>query len=108
MPAFRGDSEPFSITLKIDTFRRKGYRSYLITNRANRYLVNASIYLLEYNLYIFYIPKKKNFIPNAFSYLKALETDKNIKRLYPNYIALNNIYIGIELLISQETRDKFI
>ncbi|VTT63465.1 unnamed protein product [Fusarium fujikuroi] len=78
------------------------------TNRANQHLINASIYLLEYNLYVFYIPRKKNFIPNTLSRLKALETDKNIKRLRPNYTALNNIYIGIESLISQKTRDKFI
>ncbi|VTT55672.1 unnamed protein product [Fusarium fujikuroi] len=55
----------------MDIFGRRGYRSYLI---------------------------KKNFIPNTLSHLKAPETNKNIKRLRPNYIALNDIYI----------KDKFI
>ncbi|VTT73221.1 unnamed protein product [Fusarium fujikuroi] len=44
-----------------------------------------------YNLHVFYIPKKKNFIPNAFSCLKALETNENVKRLYPDYTALDDI-----------------
>ncbi|SCO06556.1 related to TY3B-TY3B protein [Fusarium fujikuroi] len=78
------------------------------TDRANRRLVNASIYLSEYDLRVFYIPGKKNFIPDALSRLEAPETDKNVKRLRPDYTALDNVCVGVKSLMSQETRDKFI
>ncbi|SCN71800.1 uncharacterized protein FFE2_02385 [Fusarium fujikuroi] len=61
-----------------------------------------------YNLRVFHIPRKKNFIPNALSRLEAPETDKNVERLRPDYTALDDVYVGVELLMSQETRDKFI
>ncbi|VZH91969.1 unnamed protein product [Fusarium fujikuroi] len=78
------------------------------TDRANRRLVNASIYLSEYDLRVFHIPGKKNFIPDALSRLEAPETDENVERLRPDYTALDDVCVGVESLMSQETRDKFI
>ena len=49
-------------------------RTTIITSsvdRANRRLINASIYLNEYNLKIYYMPGKKNIIPDALSCLPA-------------------------------------
>ena len=47
-------------------------RTTIITSsvdRANRRLINASIYLSEYNLKIYHIPGKKNIVPDALSRL---------------------------------------
>ncbi|PNP59923.1 hypothetical protein FNYG_14749 [Fusarium nygamai] len=78
------------------------------TDRANRRLVNASIYLSEYELRVFHIPGKKNFVPDTLSRLEAPETDGNARRLRPNYTALDDMCMGVESLMSQETKDKFI
>ncbi|KAG5810041.1 hypothetical protein H9Q74_014111 [Fusarium xylarioides] len=78
------------------------------TDRANRRLVNASIYLSEYELRVFHIPGKKNFIPDALSRLEAPETDGNARRLRPDYTALDDVCMGVESLMSDETKNKFI
>ena len=49
-------------------------RTTIITNsvdRANRRLINANIYLSEYNLKIYHVPSRKNIVPNALSRLPA-------------------------------------
>ncbi|KAF5971878.1 TY3B-TY3B protein [Fusarium bulbicola] len=78
------------------------------TDRANRRLVNASIYLSEYELRVFHIPGKKDFVPDALSRLEAPETDGNARRLRLDYTALDDVYMGVESLMSKETKDKFI
>ncbi|KAK1774019.1 hypothetical protein QBC45DRAFT_455067 [Copromyces sp. CBS 386.78] len=42
------------------------------TDRTNRRLINASIYLSRYNLKVFHIPGKLNFVLNALSRLKVI------------------------------------
>ena len=44
------------------------------TDRANRRLINASIYLSEYDLQLFHIPGRINTVPNALSRLPAKRT----------------------------------
>lgn len=43
------------------------------TDRANRRLINASIYLSQYDLKIFHLPGRLNFIPDALSRLRAVQ-----------------------------------
>jgi len=43
------------------------------TDRANRRLITASIYLPGYDLKVFHLPRRLNFIPDVLSRLKALE-----------------------------------
>ncbi len=45
----------------------------------NCQLVIASIYLSEYNLKVYYIPRKENLISNALSQLKAPKIDSNLQ-----------------------------
>jgi hypothetical protein len=77
------------------------------TDRANRKLVNASIYLSEFNLRVFHIPGIKNFIPDALSRLSAPETDLNAVRHRPDYTALDDVLVSIETMISDETKARF-
>ena len=44
-------------------------------DRANRRLVIALIYLSKYDIEVYYLLSKKNFIPDAFSRLLAEESD---------------------------------
>ncbi|KAK1778707.1 hypothetical protein QBC45DRAFT_327639, partial [Copromyces sp. CBS 386.78] len=46
-------------------------------NYTNRKLINASIYLPNYNFKIYYIPSKFNFVPNIFNRLKAIKNAGN-------------------------------
>ena len=43
------------------------------TDRANRRLINASIYLSQYKLKVYHVPGKLNFVPDALSRLKTKE-----------------------------------
>ncbi|SCO49703.1 uncharacterized protein FFNC_12790 [Fusarium fujikuroi] len=74
------------------------------TDRANRRLVNASIYLLEYDLRVFYIPGKKNFIPDALSRLEAPETDENVERLRPDYTALDDYLPILKMILGADDK----
>ena len=42
------------------------------TNRANRRLINVSIYLSQYDLKVYHLPGRLNFVPDALSRLTAL------------------------------------
>ena len=41
------------------------------TDRANKRLINALIYLLQFNLKIYYLAGKRNLVPDALSRLRA-------------------------------------
>lgn len=43
------------------------------TDRANRRLITASVYLSEYDLKVFHLPGRLNFVPDALSRLRALQ-----------------------------------
>ncbi len=43
------------------------------TERANRRLINASIYLSQYSLHVYHLPGRLNFVPDALSRLVALQ-----------------------------------
>ncbi len=43
------------------------------TDRANRRLITASVYLSEYDLKVFHLPGRLNYVPDALSRLKAMQ-----------------------------------
>jgi hypothetical protein len=60
------------------SIRRIVYHGILNTisiDRANHRFINALVYLFVYQLDIYYIPSRLNFVPNAFSYLYTLRDD---------------------------------
>ncbi|KAF4468131.1 Ribonuclease H [Fusarium albosuccineum] len=77
------------------------------TDRANRKLVNASIYLSEFDLLVFRIAGKNNFVLDSLSRLKAPETDTNLERRRPDYAALIDVLVGIEAMMGDDTREHF-
>lgn len=77
------------------------------TDRANRRLVVASIYLSEYDLEVFHLPGKKNFIPDALSGMTAPETDVNPRRLRPDYTALDDMLMVSKALMADDTKARF-
>ncbi len=42
------------------------------TDRANRRLITALVYLSEYDLKVFYLPRRLNYVPDVLSRLKAM------------------------------------
>ncbi len=42
------------------------------TDRANRRLITALVYLSEYDLKVFHLSRRLNYVPNALSRLKAI------------------------------------
>lgn len=74
------------------------------TDRANRRLVVASIYLSEYDLRVYHLPGEKNFIPDALSRLTAPETDNNPARMRPDYTALDDVLVAMEALMADESK----
>jgi hypothetical protein len=61
------------------------------TDRANRRLINASVYLSQYDLKVFHLPGRLNFVPDALSRLKAL--DDTVERPEGDAI-LDNIWFA--------------
>ncbi|KAJ9412614.1 ribonuclease H [Fusarium oxysporum] len=53
------------------------------TDRSNRRLVNASIYLFQYDLRVLHIHGKKNFVPDSLSRLEAPVYDLTARRSRP-------------------------
>jgi hypothetical protein len=43
------------------------------TDRANRRLINASVYLSQYDLKVYHLPGKVNFVPDALSRLRTIQ-----------------------------------
>lgn len=41
-------------------------------DRANKHLINASVYLSQYNIKVFHLPGEKKFVPDALSRLRAI------------------------------------
>jgi len=78
------------------------------TDRANRRLITASIYLSQYDLEVYHVPGKKNFVPNALSRLKAPESDPSIQRRHPQYVALEDVCVATEAVMSDETVSQFL
>ncbi|KAM4067500.1 reverse transcriptase (RNA-dependent DNA polymerase) [Hirsutella rhossiliensis] len=77
------------------------------TDRANRRLVVASIYLSQYELQVDHLPGKINFIPDALSRLSAPETDQLIERQRPDYTALDDVLLASEAIMDPAYRIKF-
>ncbi|KAL2017178.1 hypothetical protein VTK56DRAFT_2498 [Thermocarpiscus australiensis] len=61
------------------------------TDRANRKLINASIYLSQYDLKVYYLPGRLNFVPDALSRLKALQDQPERKE---GDVILDNIWFA--------------
>lgn len=89
------------------------------TDRANRRLINASIYLSQFAMEVYHLPGKKNFIPDALSRLAAPETDPSIERLQDHYTALDDVFLAViqpfesallttEAVMADTTKDRFI
>lgn len=50
-------------------------------------------YLFQYEMEVYYLPGKKNFIPDALSRLATPETDPLLERRRPDYTALDDVFV---------------
>jgi hypothetical protein len=72
------------------------------TDRANKKLINASVYLSQYNLKIFYLIDKLNLVPNALSRLHA--TNDTIERPDGD-VTLDNVWFTATDTATDSTLD---
>jgi hypothetical protein len=76
------------------------------TDRANRRLINASVYLSQYQLNVYHIPGRLNHVPDALSRLQA--TGDDTQRQSPEPATLDNVWFASEALMNDEMRQRFI
>ena len=79
---------------------------------SNRRLIYIAIYLSEYNLQIYYLPRQLNFVPDTLSRLKALQDKpkdpKEIAIVNSNDVVLDNIFFAyIEAQIDKHLKQQF-
>ena len=79
---------------------------------SNRRLIYIAIYLSEYNLQIYYLPGRLNFVPDTLSRLKALQDKprdpKDIVVVNSNDVIFDNIFfVYIEVQIDKYLKQQF-
>ncbi len=75
------------------------------TNRANRRLITMSIYLSEYELKVYYLPGRLNYVPDALSCLRAL-TDLELDNRADSDVVLDNVIFAFaEAYMEQSLKD---
>jgi Reverse transcriptase (RNA-dependent DNA polymerase)/RNase H-like domain found in reverse transcriptase/Integrase zinc binding domain len=75
------------------------------TDRANRRLINASIYLSQYQFDVYHIPGRLNYVPDALSRLHAAGDDTQRHSTEP--ATLDDVWFASEALMNDEMRRKF-
>ena len=74
-------------------------------DRANRRLINASIYLSEYRLSSHHIPGRQNTVPDALSRLPARLTDQEKKNLANNECSTRLDHVCLATEAFMESRE---
>ena len=82
------------------------------TERSNRRLICAAIYLSEYNLQIYHLPGRLNFVPDALSRLKALQDKpkdpKDMAAVNSDDVVLDNIFFAYaEAQMDEHLKQQF-
>jgi RNase H-like domain found in reverse transcriptase/Reverse transcriptase (RNA-dependent DNA polymerase)/Chromo (CHRromatin Organisation MOdifier) domain/Integrase zinc binding domain len=74
------------------------------TDRANKRLINSSIYLSQYGLQIYHLPGRLNFVPDALSRLQSvLDTTRPDEP-----VVLDTVWFASEALMSDEFKKRFL
>ncbi len=76
------------------------------TDRANRQLINALVYLSQYQLNVYYIPGRLNHVPDALSCLQAL--GDSVQRQSKDPAILDDVWFASKALMSDAICQKFI